>query len=150
MDELKEPEIDGELLLRDTAMRPWPGAKQRPKSFHRIDVDLVETIAVLVARIFAAAVTDGLVLIAPHRQTSIDAVLVGVDHRAFDDHSFNDRLDRFLFHIGQHPENDLSIALDQAQDRRLFLFQRTTAAGSFEPSAPPGPTFFWTAAGLPL
>jgi len=32
--------------------------------FHRIDVDLVETIAVLVARIFAAAVTDGLVLVA--------------------------------------------------------------------------------------
>src|SRR4051812_317164 len=62
----------------------------------------MEAIAVLVARIFAAAVTDGLVLIAPHRQTSIDAVLVGVDHRAFDDHSLNDRLDRFLLHIGQH------------------------------------------------
>ena len=53
----------------------------------------------------------------------------------------NDRLDRFLLHIGQHPENDLAIALDQAQDRRLFLFKRTTTAGSFQASAPPGPTF---------
>src|SRR3954467_11192070 len=96
MDELKEPEIDGELLLRDTAMRPWPGAKERPKSFPRVDVDLVKAITVLVARIFAAAVTDGLVLIAPHRQTSVNAVLVGVDHRAFDNPGFNDRLDRFL------------------------------------------------------
>src|SRR5215204_4999273 len=82
--------------------------------FHRIDVDFVETIAVLVARIFASAVADGLVLIAPHRQTSVDAVLVGVDHRAFDDDGRNDRLDRFRLHIGQHPKNDLAITLDQA------------------------------------
>ena len=118
--------------------------------FHGIDVDFVETIAVLVARIFAAAVTDGLVLIAPYRQTSVDAVLVGVDHRAFDDDGRNDRLDRFLLHIGQHPKNDLAITLDQTQYRRLFLFQRATAASSSKPSAPPDPTFFWTAVGLPL
>src|SRR4051794_36243580 len=28
MDELKEPKIEGELLLRDAAMRPQPGAQQ--------------------------------------------------------------------------------------------------------------------------
>src|ERR671920_986375 len=100
----------------------------------------MEAIAVLVARVFAAAVTDSLVLVAPHRQASVNAVLVGVDHRAFDDHGLNDRLDRLLLHIGQHAENDLAIALDQAQDRRLFLFERATAARSLEPSAPPGPT----------
>src|SRR3954467_3020655 len=123
MDELKEPEIDGELLLRDTAMRPWPGAKERPKSFPRVDVDLVEPIAVLVARIFAAAVTDGLVLIAPHRHASVDTVLVAVDHRALRDGCRNDRFDRLLLDIGQHPENNLPITLDQAQDRRLFLLE---------------------------
>src|SRR3954462_14005981 len=115
--------------------------------FHRIDVDLVETIAVFVARIFAAAVADGLVLIAPHRQTSIDAVLVGVDHRAFDDHSLNDRFDRCLLHIGQHPENDLSIALDQAQDRRLFLFKCTTAP--FRRRRRPARPFFGRLPGCP-
>src|SRR4051812_29641734 len=111
-------------------------------------MDLMETIAVLVARIFAAAVADRFMLVTPHRQTSIDAVLVGVDHRAFDDDCRNDRLDRFLLHIGQHPKNDLAITLDQAQDRRFFLFKRATAASSSKPPAPPGPTFFWT--GLPL
>jgi hypothetical protein len=45
-------------------------------------VNLVEAITVLVARIFTPAVTDGLVLIAPHWQTSVDIVLVRVDHRA--------------------------------------------------------------------
>src|SRR4051812_47275700 len=77
MDELKEPKIDRELLPRDAAMRPQPRAKQGPKAFHGVDVDLVKAIAVLVARIFTAAVTDGLMLVAPHRQTSVDAVLVG-------------------------------------------------------------------------
>jgi hypothetical protein len=33
-------------------------AQQRPNTFHGVDVDLVEAIAVLVARIFASAVTD--------------------------------------------------------------------------------------------
>ena len=110
--------------------------------FHRIDVDFVETIAVLVAGILTPGMADRFMLVTPHWQTSVDAVLVGVDHRAFDDHSLNDRLDRLLLHIGQHAENDLAIALDQAQDRRLFLLQRATATHSFEPSAPPGPTFF--------
>src|SRR3954447_6935560 len=110
----------------------------------------MEAIAVLVARIFAAAVTDGLVLVAPHRQASVNAVLVGIDHRAFDDDFRNDRLDRFLLHIGQHPENNLTVTLDQAKDWRLFLFERTTAARSLQPSTPPSPTFFWTAAALPL
>jgi hypothetical protein len=63
-------------------------------------VNLVEAITVLVARIFTPAVTDGLVLIAPHWQTSVDIVLVRVDHRAFGDHGINDRLDRFLLNVG--------------------------------------------------
>ena len=39
---------------------------------------------------------------------------------------------------GQHAQHHLSATLDQAEDRRLFLFERATAARSFEPSAPPG------------
>src|ERR671921_2262954 len=110
----------------------------------------MEAVAVLIACIFTATVTDGLVSVAPHRQTSIDAVLIGVDHRSFGDSCRNNRLDCTLLYIGQHPENDLAITLDQAQDRWLLLFERATTACSFEPSTPPGPTFFWTAAGLPL
>ena len=81
-------------------MRAQPGAQQRPEAFQGVDVDLVKAITVLVARIFAPAVTDGLVLIAPHWQTSVDIVLVSVDHRAFGDHGINDRFDRFLLNIG--------------------------------------------------
>ena len=34
MDELKEPEIEGEFLLRNAAMRPQPGAQQGPKTLY--------------------------------------------------------------------------------------------------------------------
>lgn len=113
-------------------------------------MDLVEAITILVARIFAPAVTDSFVLIAPHRQTSVDVVLVSVDHRALGNCGINDRFDRLLLNIGQHPEDHLAVTLDQAQDWRFFLFERATAARSFEPSAPSDTIFFWTAAGLPL
>jgi hypothetical protein len=46
--------------------------------FHRVDVDLVETIAVLVARIFASTVADGLVAVAETRarQYSVHPVTI--------------------------------------------------------------------------
>ena len=67
--------------------------------FQGVNVDLVEAITVLVARIFAPAVTDGLVLISPHWQTSVNSVLVSIDHRALGDHGINDRFNRFLLNI---------------------------------------------------
>src|SRR5215210_957318 len=79
VDELEEAEIDRQLLLRDAPVRAEPGAQQGPRPFHRVDVDLAEAVPILVAGVFAATVTGGLVLIAPGRQAGIDAVLVGVD-----------------------------------------------------------------------
>jgi len=63
--ELEEAEIERQLVLRDAAMRTQPGTQQRPKSFHRVDVDLAEAVPVLVAGIFASGVADGLVPIGP-------------------------------------------------------------------------------------
>ena len=41
MNELEEAEIERQLLLRDAAMRPQPGAQQRPKAFDGVDVEPV-------------------------------------------------------------------------------------------------------------
>ena len=62
-----------------------PGAQQRPESFDGIDVNLAEAIAVVIARVFAVGVADGLVSVAPVFQTSIDVVLVGMDQGALGD-----------------------------------------------------------------
>src|SRR3954469_11117257 len=41
--------VERQLLLRDAPVRPQPGAQQRPDPLHRVDVDLAEPVAVLVA-----------------------------------------------------------------------------------------------------
>ena len=102
VDELEESEIDGQLLLRDTAVRTEPGAQQRPEALDGIDVDFAEAIAILVARILAPPMADRLVPVAPGRQAGIDGVLVSVDERARRDGRLNDCLDRCLPDVNQH------------------------------------------------
>src|SRR5690349_19408021 len=62
--ELEEGEVEGQLLLRDAAVRPQPGAQQRPDPLHGVDVHLAEAVAVLVPRVLAADVAHGLVAVA--------------------------------------------------------------------------------------
>src|SRR4051794_41905892 len=95
-------------------------------------MDLAETVAILIARVLAAAVADRLVLIAPGRQTCVDVVLIGVDTGTLGHGGLDDRLDRLLLHIGQHAQHHLPTALDQAQDRRFFPSPRAAS-----PRAPP-------------
>src|SRR5215207_2694071 len=71
--ELEEAEIERQLLLRETAVRAEPGAQQRPEPLDGVDMHLAEAIPVLVAGVFAAPVTDGLVPVAPGGQADVDA-----------------------------------------------------------------------------
>src|SRR4051794_14376306 len=59
--DLEEGEVERQFLLRDPTMRAEPGAQQRPDAFGRVDVDLAEAVAVVIARVLAAGVADGLV-----------------------------------------------------------------------------------------
>src|SRR3954470_20365269 len=58
--ELEEAEVERQLLLRDAPVRPEPGAQQGPRPLHRVDVDRTEAVAILVARVLAPCVADGL------------------------------------------------------------------------------------------
>src|SRR4051794_4342049 len=116
----------------------------------RVDVDLAETVAILIARVLSATVTDRLVPIAPGRQTCVDVVLVGVDAGALGHGGLDDRLDRLLLHVGQHAQHHLSAALHQAEDRRFVLRQRAAPRRSRQPAAASEPPPLATAAGWPL
>ena len=61
MHELKEAEVERQLVLRDTPVRAQLGAQQGPEPFHRVDVDLAEAVAIFVTGILAAPVADRLV-----------------------------------------------------------------------------------------
>ncbi len=150
VDELEKSEIGGQLLLRDTAMRTEPGAHPGPEALNGIDVDFAEAIAVLIPRILTPTLADRLVPVAPGRQAGIDGVFVGMDERARRDGRRDDRLDRCLPDIVEHLQNDVTAALDQAEDRRSFFLQRAPTGSSFEPAAPSRTAFLATVAGLPL
>src|SRR3954451_24277720 len=66
--ELEEPEIEPQLVLRETPVRTEPGAQEGPEPLDGVDVHFAEAIPVLVAGIFAAPVADHFVLIPPRRQ----------------------------------------------------------------------------------
>ena len=148
--ECEEAEVERPLLLRDAPVRPQPGAQQRPDPLHGVDVHLAEAVAVLVARVLATPVTNGLVPVAPALQAGLDVVLVGVDEGVPGDRGPDDRLDRLLLDIGQHLQRHLPAALDQAEDRRLVLRQRAASRRSRQPAAASEPPPFATAAGWPL
>src|SRR3954452_9775500 len=139
-----------DISLRDAPVWPQPGAEQGPRPLYRVDVDLAETVAILIARVLPTSVADRLVLIAPGRQTGVDVVLIGVDTGILGHGGLDDRLDRLLLHVGQHPQHHLPAALDQAEDRRFILRQRAASRRSRQPAAASEPPPLATAAGGPL
>jgi len=66
--EPEEAEVERQLILRDATVRAQPGAQQRPKPLHGVDVDLAEAAAVLVAGVFAAGMADRFVPVTPSGQ----------------------------------------------------------------------------------
>src|SRR4051794_38677834 len=148
--ELEESEVERQLLLRDAAVRSQPGAQQRPDPLHGVDVDLAEPVAVVIPRVHAPGVAHRLVAVAPLVQAGVDVVLVGVDEGAPGDRGPDDRLDRLLLDIGQHPQHHLPAPLDQAEDGRLVLRQRAAARRSRQPATPAEPPPLATSAGRPL
>jgi hypothetical protein len=137
MDELEEGKIVGPLLLRDAPMRPQPGAQQRPNTFHGVDVDFAEAIAIFVSRILALAMVDGLVAEAPLRQSALNRVLVGVNQAAEGDACQDQRLDRRLSNIGQQRQDYSTAALNHAEDRGFLLVQGAPARHAFQATPAP-------------
>ena len=126
------------------------GTQQRPEPFHRVDVDLMEPVTVCVTGIFALAVTDALVLVAPDRKAVVDVIFIRIKQRTFGDSRLDNRLDRLLPDVGQHVENDLTASLDHPEDGRFLLFQSAAARRALEAPAASLAAFFWVAIGFPL
>src|SRR5512144_2891395 len=98
----------------------------------------METVAVLITGLFPATVADALANVPPPRQGIINRVLVGVDQRARFDGFYPERTEGVLLHVFQHDKSDLAPALDHAENRRFFLFQRAPSGCPLEPSAARG------------
>ena len=62
---LKEGQVEGKFFLGNPPVWAQPGAQQRPKTLHRVDVNLMKPVTVLIACVFARPVVDAFVCIAP-------------------------------------------------------------------------------------
>ena len=147
MNELEESQVQRQALLRDPTVRAQPTPQQRPEAFEGVDVDLTEPVLVVVSGVLASRVTHRVMGVTPFGKAVVDVVFVGIDHAPLGDRLLDQRADRHLFDVRQHPDHDLAGPLEHPEDRRLLLLQCPPAALPLQTSSATGPAFFFTASG---
>jgi hypothetical protein len=110
----------------------------------------MKAITVVISCLFAAAMTDALMRIAPWLQAAVDVVCIRVHTRARCTCRLNQRLACCLLDIGKQPNHHFATALAHPEERRLLRYECAASARALEPPAPATPPFFTTAAGFPL
>ena len=148
--ELKEAQVEGQFLLRDSPMGSQPRTQQGPEALHRVDMNLIETLPVFIAGVFTPAMADGVMIKTPSRQGGVDFILIGMDPRSWGDKRLDEWTDRHLLDILQHPNHHGASALNHAENGRFFLLQGPTPPCALQSPPPPLTAFFFTAAGNPL
>ena len=131
-------------------MRSQPGTEQGPKALQGVDMNLMEGISVLVTGVFAPAVTHGMMIKTPILQRVINRVFIGMNARSGGDKGLDQRADRGLLDILQHPDDHRAAPLDHAENRWFLLLQGAPAPRALQPAPTPPATFFFTASGRPL
>ena len=107
-------------------------------------------IAVIIPRLFATAVTDAGMRIAPRCQAAIHVIRIRVHTGPWRNGRFDPGCDRPLLDVFEHPHHPLSATLDHPEARGLLRGACAASALPFEPSAPAAPPFFFTSSGFPL
>src|SRR4051794_24862151 len=131
-------------------MRTEPRTQQRPEPLQRVDMHLAEPVTVIIAGELARRVADRLVVVAPVVQTAVDVRLIGVNHTPPGDRLLDQGADRHLLDVLQHPDHDLTAALQHPEDRRLLLGQRAPASLPLQPPPAPAPPLLFYRLGIAL
>src|SRR5208337_806218 len=150
VNELKEPQVKRQFLLRNPPVRSKPRPQQGPKALNRVDMDFAESIPILVAGELPGRVTHGVVGVAPFGQPTVNVIFLSVDNSSFSNRSLDQRGDCVLLHVWEHRDDNRAATLHHAEDRRFLLLQRSSAPFTLQPTAAPGPPLFLTSSGLPL
>jgi hypothetical protein len=131
-------------------MRAKPRSQQRPKAFHRVDVDFVKAIAVIIPCVFTPTVTEALMRVAPWLQTTVTVVCLRVHTRPGRPGGLDQRLDRHVLDVFSHPDHHVATPLDHAEERRCLGFEGAPSAGAPEPAAPTATPLCATSSGWPV
>src|SRR5687767_6804049 len=113
-------------------------------------MDFTKAVTIVITSVFPRTVANALALVAPFLQVAIDVVLIGVEHGSRRNCGLDQRLDRHLLHVFQHPNDNGSTAFDHAEDRWFLAFERPASPGPFEAPSPSRAPFLAISLGWPL
>ena len=142
MNELEETQVERQLLLGDPPVRAQPRPQQRPKAFDRVDMDLMEPVAIVITGVFPRGMTHRVMCVTPLGQPAIDIEFSRVNNSALRNRLLDPGTDRDLLHVLQHPDHDRAGALEHPEDGGLLLGQRLSTTLPFQPAASAGAPFF--------
>ncbi len=108
-------------------MGSQPGAQQRPETLGGIDMNLMEALPIVIAGVFTLAVADRMRVKAPILQWVIEGLFIGMNPGSWGDKRLEDRLEGRLLDVFQHPDDHRTAALNDAENRWLFLLQSSSA-----------------------
>src|SRR5207244_6583698 len=100
--------------------------------------------------LFAPAVTDACMRIAPRFQAAINVIRIRVNTGPWRNRRFAQGCDRPWLDVFQHPNHHLSATLDHPEDRSLLRGECAASAFPFASSAPATPPFFFSFSGFPF
>ena len=113
-------------------------------------MDFTKAVAIVIAGIFPRTMAHTFVIVAPFLQAAVNVVLIGIDQSARRDRSLDQRFDRYLLDVFQHPNDDVAATFDHAEDRRFLGGKGTSPSGSLESPSSPRAPLFATSSGWPL
>jgi hypothetical protein len=124
--------------------------QQRPKAFHRIDMDFAKAVAIFITGVLGLSMIDRFMGIAPGIQLVVNGVFIGKNECAGLDSLTDEGLNGLLLDIGKHPNNDFSTALDHAEDGGFSLSSVPRPGAPFNRRRRPGRPCWRVASGCPL
>src|ERR1017187_4290883 len=139
VNELEESQIQGQLLLRHPPVGTQPRSEQGPEPLDGVDMDFAEAVTILVARELPSGMTDRFMAVTPSGQSSINIIFISVNQSPRGDRGPDQRGDRDLLDVLEHPNHHHPGAFNHADDGRLFLGQRPSPPLPLQPPPSAGP-----------
>lgn len=131
-------------------MRTQPRAEQAPHAFNRVEVNIVDHVAIIITRPLPVTVIHGDVCIAPGGQPGVDRVFIGLDDTACLNGVPDMGLYGPLLNVVIEVERELSTPLDYPQDRRSVGRGGAASSLAFQSPSASWTGFFCTRSLWPL
>src|SRR5688572_8596161 len=112
--------------------------------------ELKKAVTIVITSVFSRTVTHAFVIVAPFFQATVDVILICIDKATQSNRGLNQRLDRHLLDVFQHPNDHVAAAFNHAEDRRFLGGEGTSPSDSLESPSSPRAPFFATSSAWPL